>query len=51
MARKHATSGGWFIRNHIPMKSDAGRRGFVSVFRMTFLFDTAILNIELKWKI
>ena len=34
-----------------PMKSDVGRRGCIFVFRMTFIFDIAILNIQIKRKI
>jgi len=34
-----------------PMKSDVDRRGCLFVFMMTFLFDIAILNIQLKRKI
>jgi hypothetical protein len=34
-----------------PMKSDVDRRGCAFVFRMTFLFDIAILNMQLKRKI
>ena len=34
-----------------PMKGDVGRMGCTFVSRMTFLFDIAILNIQLKWKI
>jgi len=34
-----------------PMKSDVGRRGCAFVFRMTFLFDIAILNVQFKHKI
>jgi len=33
-----------------PMKSDVGRRDCPCVFRMTFLFDIAILDVELKRK-
>jgi hypothetical protein len=33
-----------------PMKSDVGRRGCAFVFRMTFLFDIAILNVQFKHK-
>jgi hypothetical protein len=34
-----------------PMKSDVGRRYCPFVFKMTFLFDIAILDVELKRKI
>ena len=34
-----------------PMKSDVGRRGCAFVSRMTFLFDIAIFNVQLKCKI
>ena len=34
-----------------PMKSNVGRRDCPFVFRMTFLFDIAILDVQLKGNI
>jgi hypothetical protein len=33
------------------IKSDEGKKGFVFGSKMTFPFNTAILNVKFRWKI